>query len=80
MIKSSIKDYITMPTGRRLYANFQEAIEMPDLIEMQKDSYNWFIKEGLAELFDEVSPVTDFIGRNLEFYFELIEKIKIGLN
>jgi DNA-directed RNA polymerase subunit beta len=43
---------------------------MPDLIEIQKDSYNWFLKEGLAELFDEINPVVDFIGRDLELYFE----------
>jgi DNA-directed RNA polymerase subunit beta len=43
---------------------------MPDLIEIQKDSYNWFLKEGLAELFDEINPVGDFIGRDLELYFE----------
>ncbi len=43
---------------------------MPDLIEIQKDSYDWFLKEGLAELFDEINPVTDFIGRDLELYFE----------
>ncbi|MDD5071346.1 MAG: hypothetical protein PHQ42_01280 [Patescibacteria group bacterium] len=47
-----------------------ETMPMPDLIEIQKDSYNWFLKEGLAELFDEISPVTDFIGRDLELYFE----------
>ncbi len=43
---------------------------MPDLIEIQKDSYRWFLKEGLAELFDEINPVTDFIGRDLELYLE----------
>jgi len=43
---------------------------MPDLIEIQKDSYDWFIKEGLVELFDEINPVVDFIGRDLELYFE----------
>jgi len=43
---------------------------MPDLIEIQTDSYKWFLKEGLAELFDEINPVTDFIGRDLELYFE----------
>jgi len=43
---------------------------MPDLIEIQKDSYDWFLKEGLAELFDEINPVTDFIGRDLELYLE----------
>lgn len=43
---------------------------MPDLIEIQKDSYTWFLKEGLLELFDEINPVTDFIGRDLELYLE----------
>jgi DNA-directed RNA polymerase subunit beta len=43
---------------------------IPDLIEIQTDSYKWFLKEGLAELFDEINPVTDFIGRDLELYFE----------
>ncbi|NTW22284.1 DNA-directed RNA polymerase subunit beta [Candidatus Falkowbacteria bacterium] len=43
---------------------------MPDLIEIQKDSYDWFLKEGLPDLFDEISPVTDFIGRDLELYFD----------
>jgi DNA-directed RNA polymerase subunit beta len=42
---------------------------MPDLIEVQKDSYAWFLKEGLADLFDEISPITDFIGRELELHF-----------
>nr|BFD24790.1 MAG: DNA-directed RNA polymerase subunit beta [Candidatus Parcubacteria bacterium] len=43
---------------------------MPDLIEIQKDSYKWFLDEGLAELFEEINPITDFIGRDLELYFE----------
>ncbi len=43
---------------------------MPDLIEVQKDSYDWFIREGLKELFEEISPITDFIGRDLELYFK----------
>ncbi len=42
---------------------------MPDLIEAQKNSYNWFLKQGLVELFEEVSPIRDFIGRDLELYF-----------
>ncbi len=42
---------------------------LPDLIEIQKRSYAWFFKEGLKELFEEISPITDFIGRDLELYF-----------
>ncbi|MBD3311031.1 MAG: DNA-directed RNA polymerase subunit beta [Candidatus Magasanikbacteria bacterium] len=42
----------------------------PDLIALQKNSYDWFFKEGIKELFDEVSPITDFTGRDLELYLE----------
>jgi len=53
--------------------HFEENIDfmpLPDLIEIQKNSFKWFLDEGLAELFDEISPVTDFIGRDLELYFK----------
>ena len=43
---------------------------LPDLIEVQKSSYDWFLKFGVKELFDEISPITDFSGRNLELYME----------
>jgi len=55
---------------RKYFNQMKPAIELPDLIEIQKDSYRWFIKEGLADLFDEISPITDFIGRDLELYLE----------
>ncbi|QQG52250.1 MAG: DNA-directed RNA polymerase subunit beta [Candidatus Falkowbacteria bacterium] len=55
---------------RKSFSELREVLPMPDLIEIQKDSYTWFLKEGLAELFDEINPVTDFIGRDLELYFE----------
>ncbi len=44
-------------------------LELPDLIELQKKSYKWFWDEGLKDLFDEFSPITDFIGRDLEMSF-----------
>ena len=69
-IKNTQKDYYESETGRRFFTKQDNILEMPDLVQLQKDSYNWFIKEGLAELFDEMSPVTDFIGRDLELYFE----------
>jgi DNA-directed RNA polymerase subunit beta len=55
---------------RKFFSEASATIDLPDLIEIQKDSYNWFLAEGLAELFQEISPVTDFIGRDLELYFE----------
>ena len=42
----------------------------PDLIEIQKNSYDWFLKYGIKELFEEISPITDFTGRDLELYME----------
>jgi DNA-directed RNA polymerase subunit beta len=44
------------------YSRINEVLEMPDLIEIQKDSYNWFLEEGLREVFQDVSPITDFSG------------------
>jgi len=55
---------------RKFFVDKSMAMEMPDLIEVQKNSYKWFLEEGIRDLFDEVSPVQDFIGRNLELSFE----------
>ncbi|MBI3115617.1 MAG: DNA-directed RNA polymerase subunit beta [Candidatus Kerfeldbacteria bacterium] len=54
---------------QRYFSKLQEAIELPDLIEIQRRSNDWFFHDGLKELFDEISPVKDFIGRDLELYF-----------
>ena len=55
---------------RKFFTDFVQAVPMPDLIEVQKNSYDWFLREGLGELFDEISPITDFIGRDLELNFK----------
>jgi DNA-directed RNA polymerase subunit beta len=65
---STIKTYI-QKSDRKYFNNFIEAMPVPDLIKLQKDSYDWFLKEGLAELFDEISPIVDFNNRELELYF-----------
>jgi len=54
---------------RKTFYKNQRQMPLPDLIEIQKRSYAWFFKEGLKELFEEISPVKDFIGRDLELYF-----------
>ena len=54
---------------RLSYSKIREALEMPNLIEVQKDSYRWFIEEGLKEVFHDISPITDHAGKLvLEFY------------
>ncbi len=55
---------------RKCFSESVSTVPMPELIEIQTDSYKWFLKEGLEELFDEINPVVDFIGRDLELYFE----------
>ena len=54
---------------RQNFTETKATAPMPNLIEVQQRSYNWFLKEGLKELFEEVSPIKDFIGRELEISF-----------
>ena len=42
------------------YSRQKEVLEMPNLIEIQKDSYQWFLDEGLKEVFEDISPIADF--------------------
>jgi DNA-directed RNA polymerase subunit beta len=57
------------PLGERKYFTpNRNAMPLPDLTQLQKDSYKWFFDEGIKELFEEVNPITDYIGRNLELY------------
>ena len=60
---------VKTPT-RKYFTTLREAIPLTDLVEIQKKSYHWFFEEGLKELFDEISPITDFIGRDLQLSFE----------
>ncbi len=54
---------------RKVFTTIHEATPLPNLIEIQRRSYDWFFREGLKELFEEISPVKDFIGRDLELSF-----------
>ena len=54
---------------RMSFAKIDEILEMPNLIEVQKNSYDWFLAEGLREVFNDVSPINDHSGNlSLEFY------------
>ena len=55
---------------RKFFTSLRENQPANDLIEVQKTSYEWFFMQGIKELFDEISPITDFTGRDLEVYFE----------
>ena len=68
MQKSKIRPINVGKQIRMSYASTDEIFEIPNLIEVQKDSYNWFLKEGLKEVFQDISPITDFNGNlSLEF-------------
>ncbi len=75
MEKNRIRPIASGKDVRMSYQRQKEVLEMPNLIEVQKDSYNWFLKEGLKEVFDDISPITDYSGHlSLEFVdFELCE-------
>ena len=76
MEKNRIRPIATGKNMRMTYARQKEVLEMPNLIEVQKNSYQWFLDEGLKEVFDDISPISDFSDRlSLEFVdFELCEK------
>ncbi len=55
---------------RQFFSAVPDVMELPDLIEVQRRSYKWFLEEGIKELFTEINPVHDFIGRDLELSFD----------
>ena len=68
MEKNRIRPIKTGKSFRMSYSRQEEVLEMPNLIEVQKDSYKWFLDEGLKEVFDDISPIADYSGHlSLEF-------------
>ena len=63
-----VKDQMFGKTMRKSYAKYQEILEMPNMLRIQKDSYEWFLNEGLREVFKDVGVITDFSGK-LELSF-----------
>ncbi len=73
MEKNRIRPTAAGKSVRMSYSRQKEVLEMPNLIEVQKNSYQWFLNEGLKEVFDDISPIADYSGHlSLEFVdFEL---------
>ena len=68
MEKNRIRPVKSGKSFRMSYSRQKEVLEMPNLIEVQKDSFQWFLDEGLKEVFDDISPIADYNGRlSLEF-------------
>ncbi|MBQ2472650.1 MAG: DNA-directed RNA polymerase subunit beta [Lachnospira sp.] len=75
MEKNRLRPVMSGKSMRMSFSRTKEVLEMPNLIEVQKDSYQWFLREGLKEVFDDISPIADYNGRlSLEFVdYELCE-------
>ncbi|MGN0400191.1 MAG: DNA-directed RNA polymerase subunit beta [Blautia sp.] len=68
MEKNRIRPIKSGKSMRMTYQRQKEVLEMPNLIEVQKDSYQWFLDEGLNEVFEDISPIADYSGKlSLEF-------------
>ncbi len=82
MEKNRIRPITNGKSFRMSYSRQKEVLEMPNLIEVQMDSYKWFLDEGLKEVFDDISPIEDYSGKlSLEFVdFTLCEdKVKYSI-
>ena len=63
-----VKDVMYGKTLRKSFARYEEILEMPNLLEVQKTSYQWFLDTGLREVFKDVGAIADYAG-NLELTF-----------
>src|SRR5579885_2732085 len=73
----SVAEKPTRPYGlaaRKRYSRIPEVLPVPNLIELQLDSFRWFVEQGLRELFDEISPIKDFTGKVMELHFAVPER------
>ena len=78
MTNKLVKDQLFGKTVRKSYAKYEEILEMPNMLKIQKESYEWFLKDGLREVFKDVGSITDFSGKlELSFLdFSMDEKPK----
>ena len=79
--KVNVKDVVHEKCVRKTFAKIGDSIEIPNLIQVQKDSYNWFVKEGLGEVLEDISPIIDYTGNLvLEFFdYYMEDKTKYSL-
>ncbi len=61
------------PREYRIFGTSNEPAEMPDLVQVQKDSFDWLLGDGLSQLFDEISPITDYTSDNPKYEMRLTE-------
>ena len=61
-----VRDGSDVPSLTKSYAKIPHVLDIPNLIRLQIDSYDWFKNEGLQELLEEISPIQDFTGKNMD--------------
>src|SRR5882762_3303101 len=69
MLSAESSNRTAVALARTRYARIPEVLPIPNLIELQLDSFKWFIEKGLRELFDEISPIKDFTAKVMELQF-----------
>jgi len=74
MLPAAVSPSAVLASGRISYSRIAEKREIPNLIELQVRSFQWFIEKGLRELFDEISPIRDFTGKVMELQFAMPER------
>ncbi len=80
-IKVNVKDVVHEKSVRKTFSKIGDFIDIPNLLKVQKDSYEWFVKEGLGEVLRDISPIEDYSGNLvLEFFdYYMEEKTKYSL-
>ena len=63
MKKVQVKDVVHEKCVRKTFSKIGDFVEIPNLLKVQKDSYDWFIKEGLGEVLKDISPSEDYSGK-----------------
>ena len=81
MGKVKLKDVVHEKSVRKTFSKIGDFVEIPNLLKVQKDSYNWFVKEGLGEVLKDISPIVDYSGNLvLEFFdYYMEDKTKYTL-
>ena len=81
MKKIKVKDVVHEKCVRKTFSKIGDFVEIPNLLKVQKDSYDWFIKEGLGEVLKDISPIEDYSGNLvLEFFdYYMEDKTKYSL-
>ena len=76
----NVKDVQLGTTTRKSFAKINEVMKMPNLIEVQKSSYRWFLEEGLKEVFKDIGEISDYTGNLVLSTFQLTTNLSIQLH